>query len=188
MPEKVARSVRLSVDLNTHPNKQFSGHVVDHMPSTCACFALCHRSFGFPPRGWGNRHAQPGTAQGGAGGKCPPPLPTPCPPPSGPWDSPPPSIETWDVPGLVLGGSCQLSPFWGKGGSSQGALLIPTPPSENPFHPRGPQIPTFNFVLRFCTHPGCRFISAFRMHPNTSPQLAHKSASQVTRSPGPGLW
>ena len=40
-----------------HPSKQFPGRFVDLcMPFMYACLALCHRSFVFPPGGWGNCH------------------------------------------------------------------------------------------------------------------------------------
>lgn len=52
-PEKMAHSACLSVDLNTHLNKQYAGHFVDHacmsLRSLHACLASCHRSFIFPP-------------------------------------------------------------------------------------------------------------------------------------------
>ena len=44
--------------------------------------------------------------------------------------------KAWGSDSVGLGGSCQLSPFWGRGGSSRRALSTPPPPgNENPASP-----------------------------------------------------
>ena len=43
--KNVAHRACLSVELTTHPNRQFLGLIVVHMPS---CFAACHTSFVLP--------------------------------------------------------------------------------------------------------------------------------------------
>ena len=60
MPEKVAHSACLSADVNTHPNKQFPGHLVDHMPSCLHVLFPVPRPLCFPPGGGGEGIRHPG--------------------------------------------------------------------------------------------------------------------------------
>ena len=56
--------------------------------------------------------------------------------------------KAWGSVSVAFWGCCQLSPFWGRGGSSQGALLTPPPPPPpiaSPVAPGQAQVVSYDY-------------------------------------------